>query len=137
MKNLPWEQRELYINLKKIKNNFLLINADSYVDYDFLEFQKIKFNLGKILLVKNTNYRSNKKLACLDVKKNKIIYKNNYGNNYMNAGVYLFNKKILNYIPNNFCSLENDILPSLINKGKINGYKINKPFIDMGTKKFC
>lgn len=125
----------LYKLKKKIKNNFLLINADSYVDYDFLEFQKIKFNLGKILLVKNTNYRSNKKLACLDVKKNKIIYKNNYGNNYMNAGVYLFNKKILNYIPNNFCSLENDILPSLINKGKINGYKINKPFIDMGTKK--
>ena len=83
----------LYKLKKKIKNNFLLINADSYVDYDFLEFQKIKFNLGKILLVKNTNYRSNKKLAFFDFKKNKIIYKNNYRNNYMNARVYLFNKK--------------------------------------------
>ena len=45
---------------KRIKNNFLLINADSYVDYDFLQFQKIKYKLGKMLIVKNVNYKENK-----------------------------------------------------------------------------
>ncbi|MDC2968850.1 HAD-IIIA family hydrolase [Candidatus Pelagibacter sp.] len=123
-------------NIKKIiKNNFLLINADSYIDYDFLKFQKIKFKLAKMLIVKNDNYKENKKLACLDIKKNKVIFKNNKGHNYMNAGVYFLNKKIINYIPNKFCSLEEDVLPNLIKKGKINGQKVDNPFIDMGTKK--
>ena len=45
----------------KIKNDFILINGDSYVDYNFKKFEKLNKNfLGKILLSSKKNYKENK-----------------------------------------------------------------------------
>ena len=52
----------------------------------------------------------------------------------MNAGIYFLNKNFQLYTKK-ICSIEDDILPDLIKKEKINGLKIDNPFIDMGTKK--
>ena len=91
--------------------------------------QKItRKSLGKILLIKNKNYKSNSKLSNLSLNKNKI----KFGGNLMNAGVYYLKPEILNYIKVKQ-SLEKDILPNLINKKKINGYYQNSKFIDIGT----
>ena len=52
----------------KIKNNFILINGDSFINYDVKKFirKKLKQNqLVKILLVNNINYKSNNKLSNL------------------------------------------------------------------------
>ena len=54
----------------------------------------------------------------------------------MNGGVYFFKKKFLNLIPNKECSLENDILPRLISRKKINGHVFNNFFIDIGSESF-
>ena len=54
----------------------------------------------------------------------------------MNAGIYFFKKEIFNLIKRNkSVSLENDILPILINKKKIKGIYSNDFFIDIGLKK--
>ena len=50
-----------------------------------------------MLIVKNVNYKENKKLSCLDIKKNKVIFKNNKGHTYMNAGIYFLNKNFQLY----------------------------------------
>lgn len=116
---------------KKIKNDFILINGDSYVDFNFDKFQKLDRNfLGKILISSKKNYKENKKLVGLKIKKNNSLYfgKNS---NYFNAGVYYFKREIFKHInPNS--SLENDVLPSLINSNKICGSKTSGFFIDIG-----
>ena len=120
---------------KKIKNNFILVNSDSFIDVDlnFLLKEKFKKNeIGRMTLIKNKNYFSNKKLSSLKLYKNSLV---DYNGNLMNAGIYYFKKEIFKYFYKKKFSLENDLLPILINKKKITGNKIDKYFIDIGTYK--
>jgi D-glycero-D-manno-heptose 1,7-bisphosphate phosphatase len=128
----------LYKLRNKIKNNFILINGDSYLDYNLEEFIKIdKKFISKIILINNKNYKKNKKLSQLNViNKDEVCY--NYKNknqSYMNGGVYLFKTSIFKYIKNCNSSLEDEIMPILINKKKVQGQKVNNFFIDIGIKK--
>ncbi len=122
---------------KKIKNDFFLVNGDSIFDINFLDLiPHIKNkSIGSIALVKNKNYKQNKKLSSLDInKKNKkVVFKKN--SKFMNGGVYFFKKKFLTKIKKNKFSLENDLLKKLIKENKINGKIFNNFFIDIGTPK--
>ncbi len=62
--------------LKKFKKNFLILNGDSYTKLDYKKFLILKKNnIGKILLIKNKNYKSNNKLNNLNLNsKNQIIF---------------------------------------------------------------
>ncbi len=117
-------------------NNFILINGDSILDIDLFKFLPTNNKyISKMSLIRNKNYLSNKKLSDLNLKAN-IVTNNSFTNSYMNGGIYYFNKKIFNYIKNKNMSLEEDVLPDLINKKKVIGQIYEKPFShDIGTKK--
>ncbi len=120
--------------LKRFKKDFLIINGDSYVNFDFEKFKKLKKeNLAKILLVKNKNYKSNKKLSNLGIKNQKIFISQK--ESLMNSGIYIFRKKFLDNLKVKNDSLENTILPKYINKRLIEGYLTKNKFIDIGIKK--
>ena len=126
----------LYQIKNKLKNDFLLVNGDSFLEFDFKKFLEKKFqsnSLGKIILVSRKSYKTNNKLSSLrlDYKKNLI----KFNGDYMNAGIYFFKKKILKNILKTNYSLENDILPKLILKKKIEGVLGKGFFIDIGTYK--
>ena len=124
----------LYYLKKKIKNDFIVINGDSYLDYDFSEFLKFKKKKNKIILIQNKNYKSNTKLSNLNLdKKNKSIILDNKSK-FMNAGVYYFKKNILNFVEKKKMSLENDIIPKLIQKKILFGFVSKNYFIDIGIK---
>ena len=53
----------------------------------------------------------------------------------INGGIYFFNKTIINHIPNNFCSLEDEIIPRLITEKKLNGIVFKNFFLDIGSSK--
>ncbi len=121
---------------KKIKNNFLLVNGDSFLLENFDNFLNFKSNRNysiKLLLVKNLNYKSNSKLSNLYLYKNLVQFKNY--SNYMNGGIYLIKKEVLNRKFKNDSSIENDVLKKLIIKKKVIGKYSNKFFIDIGTYK--
>ena len=69
----------------------------------------------------------------MGIKNNKIIYQKK--NDFMNGGVYFFKKSILSFIKNKNTSLEDDVLPNLIEKRKISGLSIKNFFLDIGTPK--
>jgi len=125
----------LYSLKKIIKNDFILINGDTVFDIDLNKFIKSKKDksIGSIALIKNKNYKSNKKLVGLSLDKKKIIFKKN--SKFMNGGIYYLNKRILNYIKNVNSSLENDLMPNLIKKSLINGMVFENFFLDIGTPK--
>ena len=63
---------------KKIKNNFLLVNGDSFLLENFNYFLNFKNNKNypiKLMLVKNSNYKSNSKLSNLYLLKNLVQFK--------------------------------------------------------------
>jgi len=118
----------------KIKNNFILMNGDSFVNIDLTSLFKTKLEkkyISQMFLLKNKNYKSNNKLSKLSIKNKKVI---NNGN-LMNSGVYFFKKNFLKNIKKKNQSLENVILSKIINKGNIKGELINSDFIDIGTTK--
>ena len=123
----------IYQLKNKIKNNFILVNGDSFIDYDVGKFIKRGLNLNylvKILLVNNSNYKSNNKLSNLKLKKNGYL---DIGGNLMNGGIYFLNKKIFNYLRLKKISLEEEILPKLIKKKLASGFYSNENLLDIGT----
>jgi mannose-1-phosphate guanylyltransferase len=53
--------------------------------------------------------------------------------NLANAGVYVFNPEIFDYIPNNKrVSIEREVFPSLAGNGKLCGFNLNGLWIDIG-----
>lgn len=117
----------------KIKENFILINGDSFVNYNATRFIKKKLPkkiISKILLVKNNNYKSNKKLTGLKINRNKLVV---YNGKLMSAGIYFFNKKIFKHLKKKTKSLENEIFPNFIKKKLIQGIYSNKKLLDIGT----
>lgn len=116
----------------KIKKNFFLMNGDTFIDINLNKFNKVnlKKKTGYIVLTKK-NSNPNQKLSITN--KNIIFY--NKKSNYISAGLYFFNKKILNKTESKKISLENEILPDLIYQKKIFGFKSSNYFIDIGTPK--
>ena len=119
---------------KKVSSNFIVVNGDTFFDIDYNQIInfKLKHDYSLISLVKNKNYKSNKKLVNLSILKNKVIYSNS---NFINGGIYKFRKEIFNYIKKYNCSLENDVLPTLIRDKRVSGQKFDNFFLDIGTPK--
>lgn len=119
-----------------INNNFVLINGDSILLHDYKFIFKNNFDLNKnyIFLTKNTNYKSNNKLSNISLnKKNQCKFDKSRAQ-LMNAGVYLLKKSLIkNKYIKKVCSLEEDIIPKLINQKKLFGIYSKSPFIDIGT----
>ena len=125
------------LNLKKEKmNDFILVNGDTIFDIDINDLIKHcgKKKLGSIALTFNKKNTENFKLNNLNLNNNKLSSQKK--GNLMNGGVYFFKRKILNIIPKKNFSLENDLLPKLINKKLLNGKIYKKFFIDIGTPKY-
>ena len=125
------------LSLKKFKmNNFILVNGDTIFDIDINSLVKsFKINkLGCMALTSKKKNSASTKLNSLELKKNIVYYKKK--SNLINGGTYFFNKKILNKLPKNFSSLENDVLPNLIKKKLITGNYYEDFFLDIGTPKY-
>ena len=85
-------------------------------------------------LVKNHNYKSNKKLVYLNLdKNNNVIFDKN--SKLINGGIYKFSQSFLQVIKKRNHSLENNIIPNFINKKNVKGISFNNFFIDIGTPK--
>lgn len=125
----------LYVLKKKIKNNFILVNGDSFLEINLEKISKLKLknSTGLMVLTKNNTYKQNKKLSNLNIDKNKLIV-NSEKSKLMNSGIYLFKKNIFKHIKNKRQSLEEEILPKLIEQKKIKGMLSFNYFIDIGTK---
>ena len=123
-------------NLKKLNvKDFVLVNGDTVFNINLNSLIKNldKNRIGIVALTKNKNQQS-KKLHNLSIKNKSLYFTKN--SSMMNGGVYFFKKNIFKYINNKNCSLENEILPKLINSKKIQGKFFKDFFIDIGSKYF-
>ena len=121
----------------KIKNNFILVNGDSFFNTNIQRLINFKVSnkcIIKMILLENKNYKTNKTLKGLSIRNKNIFFSSS--SNLMNSGIYFVKKEILKKIKKNQqTSFENDILEDQIKKGLVSGYKDDNFFIDIGIKK--
>jgi len=116
---------------------FLVMNGDSFMETDFcrmLEFHRAHGGLVSMaaLHVQNSN-RYGRVEA--DSSGRVIKFAEKTGDNspgLINAGVYVFDRGVLEHIPDGSASLEQDVFPQLLDRG-IHVFEQHGMFIDIGT----
>jgi len=110
----------------KDDEEFFLTYSDALSDLDINKFlnNHKKNNYKNSLVLSKLKARFGK--ADIDYK-NKLIKgfyeKNDNLEPLINSGYYIFNKKIFNYIKNDSCVLESDVLPKLAKSKSLNYYE--------------
>jgi len=126
-----------------IKNNkILVLNGDSFVDIDIKKMLEFHQKKKKPITIAVRKTKDVNRYGSVLINKDSIVtsFQEKKEKNgdikecFINAGVYIFQKKILKYFPLDRCvSLEKEIFPKFVNK--ITAFKINGYFIDIGIPK--
>lgn len=116
--------------------DILVMNADILTNIDFYDFY-INYKSHKDdMSIATFNIRINIPYGILDTadkKINSLIEKPSF-NYYSNAGIYMLNKEILKYIPNNSKFDSTDLMEVLINKNKkVSHFPIRGYWLDIGN----
>ena len=132
----------LYYLKDKIKEDFIFLLADVFIDIDFIKMQDFhkKNNASVTLLTHPNGHPFDSDLV---VEENNVVKKfdskNNdrssyYYNNLVNAGVMIFSPEIFNFLEEiKKYSYEKDIILPLIKENKVYSYKSTEYAKDMGT----
>ncbi|WP_440680864.1 HAD-IIIA family hydrolase [Candidatus Pelagibacter sp. HIMB1623] len=125
----------LYKLRNKLKNNFILMNGDTYFDIDLNVIMKMNIinQIGVMALTYSKNLINNNKINRISLNKNETIEYTKNKSRLSNGGIYLFKKQIFEFIKNKEQSLENEVLNELINKKKIKGILFSEKIIDIGS----
>ncbi len=120
-------------------SNILVMNGDSFVEFFVQDLIKAKKDyFGSILLCQHHN-TSNFGRVGIDRHGFVTFFQEKVRSDIsglINAGIYYFNKKIMDYIPKNQkSSIEYDILPALVKQEKIIALKTKSELLDIGTPK--
>lgn len=136
-----------------LEDEFFVINGDTFLPVDYVKVYKKFKSVGKtgLLVVYNNRAKIAEPNIALDEKGNVITYIKkeilkigdkeiakidnlNILCKFIDAGVQVFSKNILNLIPKGeFISLEVDIFPKLIMQGNLSSYVTSQRYYDLGT----
>jgi len=124
----------LFLVKKYIKNNFLVVNGDTFFDVNLNEFITKSENSKKLISIAliDKKIANSEKLNNLSLT-NKGIVKFSKKSNYINGGIYFFKKNFLKKIKNIKFSLENNLLRNEILNNNVFGIKYKKFFLDIGS----
>ena len=121
------------------QNEIAAINGDTIIDVNLekmnLAHIKNKANLTINIIKKASN--KNQGGILIDSKNRVLSFseKNPGNTDYVNTGVYIINKKLLESYNKNIFSLEEDFFPEIVSKKNAYGYISNKnKFLDFGTE---
>jgi len=136
-----------------LKNDFFVLNGDTYLDVDYKKvydaFKKAN-TLGLMVVYDNAENIAEENIAIDDkgiiisygkketLKKGdklvKVKVPKGIKFKYIDSGVYVFKREIVNMIKDNeFVSLEGDIYPDLIRKKQLMSYATSNRYYDLGT----
>ena len=121
-------------SLNLLDNYFFLINGDTLFDINFHDLASsfIDEKIGHLAL----NFVDDvSRYGEVKLQGSEIVSFNEKGNDnsgYVNGGVGVFSKKLINFITESPCSLEKDIFPKLLKKKLLTARKYNSFFLDIG-----
>jgi len=118
-------------------SDFLVMNGDSFMEMDFQElirFHRKSSGLASMAVVRMKNQMRYGTVEVTTGNRVSGFREKNEGNltELVNAGIYVFNRRIFEHIPEGPASLERDVFPKLIDHG-VYALEQNGLFIDIGT----
>lgn len=114
---------------------FVVMNGDSFLDIDFakfINFHKSKQAMATLALAYVEDVGRYGKVEIdgnRDVQR--FIEKGASGEGFINGGIYIFNRNVIDIIPDGNVSIEKDILPLFIGRG-LYAMPVNGFFVDIG-----
>ncbi len=121
-----------------LEKEFILLYGDSFLDIDYQDVVKKFRALKKDGM--SVIFENNPKIAHNNIEARENFEIVNYDKenedkcNYIEAGVHVFKKSILHFIPeNSVFSLEEDVFPCLIRRRELFAYPTGVRFYDIGT----
>jgi mannose-1-phosphate guanylyltransferase len=130
----------------KLRDRFLLVNGDTYlaIDYRALVKQFAEANCSALIVAYEKPATISQEIPAsilpnnLDVSSDGLVgayrKRNPEGLSHIDAGVIVLKKKILAGLrAGQKCSLEEEIYPSLIERGEMRAWVTHEPFYDMGS----
>jgi len=118
-------------------SEFLVMNGDSFLEVDLhqlIQFHRKHGGLVTIAVARVEN-ASRYGTVQVDTEQKVIGFMEKAGSNrpgLINGGVYVFDPRVFEHIPNGPASLEKDVFPLLLNKG-VYALEHHGMFIDIGT----
>ena len=118
-------------------SDFLVMNGDSFMEIDFREFIRFHRDHRGLVSMAVRRVPDASRFGTVEVDAlNRVVgFREKMGvpaAGLINAGVYLFNRTILEHIPDGPASLEKDIFPRLLETG-VYALEQQGIFIDIGT----
>lgn len=122
--------------IKRLQDNFLVMNGDILTNLDYDEFFNYHKNSGSLCTIAMYKKKVKIDLGVLKTNKNNKLYdyieKPTLDYN-VSMGVYAFKKKVLDYIPENeYFDFPNLIKKLLKNNKKVLGYPFSGYWLDIG-----
>jgi D-glycero-alpha-D-manno-heptose 1-phosphate guanylyltransferase len=118
-------------------SDFLVMNGDSFMDVDFqklIQFHREKNGIASLVVAQ---IRNEQRYGTVEMTpEGRVIgFKEKTDadpTGFINAGIYVFDRKILSHIPSGTVSLERDIFPRILDQG-VYALEQHGVFIDIGT----
>ncbi len=119
-----------------LKDQFLLLNGDSFFDFNLLDLNTVSVNqawLGKMALRPLLDTGRYRTVALEEERVTAFSEKPAVGLGLVSGGVYMLKRGVLDHIRQVPCSLERDVLPNLAEQGQLFGRPYHSYFIDIGV----
>jgi D-glycero-alpha-D-manno-heptose 1-phosphate guanylyltransferase len=120
-----------------LPDRFAVLNGDSYIKLNYSDLFKFHEENNSDLTMTLSRVSGNRFGRVILREKRVITFggdQPDFDSDLANAGVYVFERTVLNSVPERKYSLEQDLIPELIKKNKrVMGYVSDNDFIDMGV----
>ena len=123
----------------KLAKEFCLLNGDSFLPMDYRKLIRYFYKYNKTGVI--TVYDNPERVAPnnISIEESNLVIdynkKKSVGMTHVDAGVMVFKKDLLEFIPKSkVCSLEEEIFHKLIKKKQLLAFPTNKRFYDIGSQ---
>lgn len=125
---------------KHLDNNFFVLSGDGISNIDLSEMSKLHHKSGADVTIAVTSMRDPSFYGVVKCDEEGYIYdfeekpNRKVTEGYINCGVYIINKKILQLVPDGFFDFSRDLFPKLLNMGlKLSAYVHKGYWNDIGN----
>lgn len=118
-----------------LDDQFLLMNGDSYFDFNLLDLTSLKWSehiTARIALRRVTDISRYGSVTLEGERVIKFGEKSGSGEGLINGGVYWLRKSLFEQETSGLISIENDIFPKVAAEGRLGGTVYDGNFIDIG-----
>ena len=121
------------------KNNpFIVIYGDVLADIDYIDLIEFHKSHRGVATMALTSVEAPMDWGVVTLQGSRIVKfeekpKKRVTSHLINAGIYVFNPSVFNYLANGQRMLEHDLFPRLAEEGKLYGYPFEGQWFDIGT----